>query len=269
MHFFAIVTKEHVLPSRPGRAFFSTIFIIGVTLELSTSTKLNIVMTPPSTTEHSRRSSRVLVTLPLAVSGQRGDGSHISGAAETILVNKHGAKIRSAVTLEPSMEVRVALLAPYKWRLAQVVWADAQQNEYGIQLDRPENFWGVYFPPEDWELRIPGVTSHEQAAGTHPGQRSPEANSLEIPEGGAIVTLRGIAASKVPFQEQGLLVPVSEHDATILIQPFVDLGSKILMIMNKQVAQDAVVLAIARSREYDRWRVWLRLSQAIVKTDLQ
>ena len=64
-------------------------------------------------------------------------------------------------------------------------------------------------------------------------------------------------------------MPVSEHDATILIQPFVDLGSKVLMIMNKQVAQDAVVLAIARSREYDRWRVWLRLSQAIVKTDLQ
>src|SRR5437016_10146290 len=180
---------------------------------------MNIVMTPPSTFEQPRRSSRVLVTLPLAVSGQRGDGSHISGAAETILVNKHGAKIRSAVTLEPSMEVRVALLAPYKWRLAQVVWADAQQNEYGIQLDRPENFWGVYFPPEDWELRIPGVTSHEPAstkpAKAAPSQEQPEVTSLEIPEGGAIVTLRGVAASHVPFQEQGLLVPVSEHDATL------------------------------------------------------
>jgi hypothetical protein len=211
----------------------------------------------------------VLVTLPLAVSGQRGDGSHISGAAETILVNKHGAKIRSAVTLEPSMEVRVAMLAPYKWRLAQVVWADAQQNEYGIQLDRPENFWGVYFPPEDWDLRIPGVTSHEPVTGGQAGQRSPQASSLEIPEGGTIVTLRGIAASKVPFQERGLLVPVAEHDATILIQPFVELGSKVLVIVNKQIAQDAVVLAIARSREYDRWRVWLRFSQAIVETDLQ
>jgi hypothetical protein len=204
------------------------------------------------------------VTLPLAVSGQRGDGSHISGAAETILVNKHGAKIRSAVTLENSMEVRVALLAPYKWRLAQVVWADVQQNEYGIQLDRPENFWGVYFPPEDWELRIPGITAHEPAAS---GQKTPETNSVAIPEGGAIVTLRGIAASKIPFQEQGLLVPVSEYDATLLIQPFVELGAKVLVIVNKQAAPDAVVLAIARSREYDRWRVWLRFSQAIMKTD--
>ncbi len=216
----------------------------------------------------------MLVTLPLAVSGQRGDGSHISGAAETILVNKHGAKIRSAVVLEPSMEVRVAMLAPYKWRLAQVVWANVQQNEYGIQLDRPENFWGVYFPPEDWELRIPGITAHD-SAGPSPqtpapvGQKSPETTSVEIPEGGTIVTLRGVAASKIPFQEQGLLVPVSEHDATLLIEPFVELGTKVWAIINKKTVPDAVVLAIARSREYDRWRIWLRFSQAIVKTDLR
>jgi hypothetical protein len=211
----------------------------------------------------------VLVTLPLAVSGQRGDGSHISGAAETILVNKHGAKIRSAVTLEPSMEVRVAILAPYKWRLAQVVWANVQQNEYGIQLDRPENFWGVYFPPEDWELRIPGVTAQDAgpAAGTPPVQKKQEASPLEIPEGGTIVTLRGIAASQIPFQEKGLLVPVSEYDATLMIEPFVALGAKVLVVIDKKTVPDAVVLAIARSREYDRWRVWLRFSQAIVKTN--
>ncbi len=216
----------------------------------------------------------MLVTLPLAVSGQRGDGSHISGAAETILVNKHGAKIRSAVVLETSMEVRVAMLAPYKWRLAQVVWANVQQNEYGIQLDRPENFWGVYFPPEDWELRIPGITAHDSAspspqAPAPVGPKSPEATSVEIPEGGTIVTLRGVAASQIPFQEQGLLVPVSEHDATLLIEPFVELGTKVWAIINKKTVPDAVVLAIARSREYDRWRIWLRFSQAIVKTDLR
>lgn len=213
----------------------------------------------------------MLVTLPLAVSGQRGDGSHISGAAETILVNKHGAKIRSAVTLEPSMEVRVAILAPYKWRLAQVVWANVQQNEYGIQLDQPENFWGVYFPPEDWELRIPGVTTHDPGAAmeTPPVQKKREVTSLEIPEGGTIVTLRGIAASQTPFQEQGLLVPVSEHDATLMIEPFVALGAKVLVVFDKKTVPDAVVLAIARSREYDRWRVWLRFSQAIVKTNMR
>ncbi len=56
------------------------------------------------------------------------------------------------------MEVRVAMLAPYKWRVGQVVWADSGEREYGIELFRPENFWGIYFPPEDWELGVPAVT---------------------------------------------------------------------------------------------------------------
>src|SRR5215813_14918074 len=109
--------------------------------------------------ERPRRSSRVLVNMPLAVSGQKSDGSHVSGAAETILVNRHGARIRSNVPLEQKMEVRVAILAPYKWRVGQVVWADSGENEYGIELSRPENFWGIYFPPEDWELGLPAVTT--------------------------------------------------------------------------------------------------------------
>src|SRR6266852_5535417 len=103
--------------------------------------------------ERARRSSRVLVSLALAVSGQKSDGSHVSGSAETILVNRHGAKIRSTVPLEPKMEVRVAMLAPYKWRVGQVVWADSGEREYGIELYRPENFWGIYFPPQDGTVR--------------------------------------------------------------------------------------------------------------------
>ena len=220
-----------------------------------------------------RRSSRVLLSVAITVSGKTLEGENFVLHGRTLVVNKHGAKIRSAIILEPSMEVRVAMLAPYKWRLAQVVWANEQLNEYGIQLEQPENFWGVYFPPEDWELRIPGVTAHEPSntkpAKGAPSQEQPEVTSLEIPEGGAIVTLRGVAASHVPFQEQGLLVPVSEHDATLLIEPFVELGAKVLVIVDKKTVPDAVVLAIARSREYDRWRVWLRFSQAIIKTDLR
>ena len=116
--------------------------------------------------ERGRRSSRVLVSLALAVSGQKSDGSHVSGAAETILVNRHGAKIRSTVPLEPKMEVRVAMLAPYKWRVGQVVWADSGESEYGIELFRPENFWGIYFPPEDWELGVPAVTVLSSESGS-------------------------------------------------------------------------------------------------------
>src|ERR1051326_1996358 len=145
--------------------------------------------------ERGRRSSRVLVSLALAVSGQKSDGSHVSGAAETILVNRHGAKIRSAVPLEPKMEVRVAMLAPYKWRVGQVVWADSGEREYGIELYRPENFWEIYFPPEDGELGVPAVTVMNPATvsgassarvAMHPetSEASSETQALQIPEGG-------------------------------------------------------------------------------------
>jgi hypothetical protein len=225
--------------------------------------------------ERGRRSSRVLVSLALAVSGQKSDGSHVSGAAETILVNRHGAKIRSAVPLEPKMEVRVAMLAPYKWRVGQVVWADSGEREYGIELYRPENFWGIYFPPEDWELGVPAVTvagappalgatqsrvemqSESSAASTEP-------ESLQIPEGGTIAILRGIASNGLPFQERDLILPVGERDATMLIGPLVSLGSKLQVIFSKNCVEEALVTATSHSREYDRWRIWLNFSRVLL-----
>lgn len=239
-------------------------------------------------TERGRRSSRVLVTLPLAVSGQKSDGSHVSGAAETILVNRHGAKIRSAVPLENKMEVRVAMLAPYKWRVGQVVWADSGESEYGIELFRPENFWGIYFPPEDWELGVPAVTvgnmpqavlepraqtdtavSAEQ--GSQPAspqqtssQQGSGQQSLEVPEGGTIAILRGIASNGLPFQVRDLILPVGERDATMMITPLVDLGAKLQVIFSKNCVEDAVVTATSHNREYDRWRIWLNFSRVLL-----
>jgi hypothetical protein len=223
--------------------------------------------------ERGRRSSRVLVTLPLAVSGQKSDGSHVSGAAETILVNRHGAKIRSSVPLETRMEVRVAMLAPYKWRVGQVVWADSRESEYGIELYRPENFWGIYFPPEDWELGVPAVTviSNTATGATQPrvavkseSEAAPGPQPLHVPEGGTIAILRGIASNGLPFQERDLILPVGERDATMLIGPMVSLGAKLQVIFSKNCVEDAVVTATSHSREYDRWRIWLNFSRVLL-----
>ena len=225
--------------------------------------------------ERGRRSSRVLVSLALAVSGQKSDGSHVSGAAETILVNRHGAKIRSAVPLEPKMEVRVAMLAPYKWRVGQVVWADSGEREYGIELYRPENFWGIYFPPEDWELGVPAVTVASAASAygatqskvemqAEPSTEPAEPEALQIPEGGTIAILRGIASNGLPFQERDLILPVGERDATMLIGPLVSLGSKLQVIFSKNCVEEALVTATSHSREYDRWRIWLNFSRVLL-----
>jgi hypothetical protein len=221
--------------------------------------------------ERARRSSRVLVTMPLAVSGQKSDGSHVSGAAETILVNRHGAKIRSNVPLEPKMEVRVAILAPYKWRVGEVVWADSEEKEYGIELSRPENFWGIYFPPEDWELGVPAVTMYGPpgaAEAVKPrnskrSQETPAQEPLRIPEGGTIAVLRGVAANGVPFQERDLILPVGEWHGSMLIGPMVDLGASMSVIFSRNSVEKAIVSAVSHSREFGRWRTWLQFYRTL------
>jgi hypothetical protein len=173
------------------------------------------------------------------------------------------------------MEVRVAMLAPYKWRVGQVVWADSGESEYGIELYRPENFWGIYFPPEDWELGVPPVTVVNSLPGSAPepraatqtessGESSDAGPALLIPEGGTIAILRGLASNGLPFQVRDLILPVGERDATMMISPLVSLGSKLQVIFTKNSVEDAVVTATSHSREYDLWRIWLNFSRPLL-----
>jgi len=170
------------------------------------------------------------------------------------------------------MEVRVAMLAPYKWRVGQVVWADNSEKEYGIELSRPENFWGIYFPPEDWELGLPTVTTlspqDQSETGVLRSGRKPdpaphsEPPPIRIPEGGTIAVLRGLAANGVPFQERDLILPVGEYHGSMLIGPMVQVGAPMSVIFSKDSVEPAVVSAVAHNREYGRWRTWLQFARA-------
>ncbi|MGE0406885.1 MAG: PilZ domain-containing protein [Candidatus Korobacteraceae bacterium] len=98
-----------------------------------------------------RRSTRVLVKIPLRIRGTGTAGSELDTGAETLLVNKHGAKVRSQHPLELGMEVAVAVQATSRSQSARVVWEDQPgANIYGIEFVSPENLWGITFPPEDW-----------------------------------------------------------------------------------------------------------------------
>jgi hypothetical protein len=216
-------------------------------------------MTRSTSPDNPRRSSRVLVALPLTVSGQKSDGVHISGDAETVMVNRHGARIRSMVGLEAEMELRVSLLTPYKWRAAKVIWANPGQNEYGIELYRAENFWGVHFPPEDWESNLPPVVVFKEPARVQlkNAAREKEHGEINVPKAGIQVTLRGQGDTD-PFQAQGILIPLGEHHGAMLVNELAGLGSSVSVIFSKDQVEDAVIAAIAHSREDDCWRIWLQ-----------
>ena len=98
-----------------------------------------------------RRSTRVLLKVPLVILGTDAEGYSFQSLGETAQVNRHGARIRSAYPLSVGAEIIVIVKDTGRRQLARVVWADdSGQQEYGVELSRPENLWGISFPPSDW-----------------------------------------------------------------------------------------------------------------------
>jgi hypothetical protein len=70
---------------------------------------------------------------------------------ETITVNWHGALISSSVPLRIEMKIAIHVVLTNRRTLAKVVYVDPEHPRVcGIALSKPENIWGVDFPPDDW-----------------------------------------------------------------------------------------------------------------------
>ena len=97
-----------------------------------------------------RRSTRV----PLKVVIEVQDVAE-SLPGETILVNPHGALISTSAQLNVEMRISVYVYLTDKRAKAQVVYIDPENPLHcGIELDKPQNIWGVSLPPDDWEDRV-------------------------------------------------------------------------------------------------------------------
>ena len=70
--------------------------------------------------------------------------------AETVTVSRYGAKLRIGPThrnLICGDHVKVNLRGFYTWRMARIAWLERVTTGFcGIELQDPENFWGIYFP---------------------------------------------------------------------------------------------------------------------------
>jgi hypothetical protein len=94
-----------------------------------------------------RRSTRVPLEISVEVEGEPGE---VKGA--TVVVNLHGALIRTAKPLQPGSRIRVTVYVTSKAAAAKVVYVAAHRPlECGIELELAQNIWGVSLPPNDWE----------------------------------------------------------------------------------------------------------------------
>jgi PilZ domain len=106
-----------------------------------------------------RRSQRVLMSVPVRLSGQADVGSHFEEATQTVAISAHGALVLvskqvyrgqrltlSNVQTKAELECVVAHIAKYQNSKPQV----------GVEFLLPNPiFWHVAFPPKDWTPHHP------------------------------------------------------------------------------------------------------------------
>src|SRR5215470_7350405 len=100
------------------------------------------------TRRESRRSTRVPLKVVIAA---QGIGDPLTCEGETIVVNRHGARILTTIPLPMGLKIEMRVIITGKAANAQVVYIDPDNSFIcGIALSKPENIWGLSFPPDDW-----------------------------------------------------------------------------------------------------------------------
>jgi len=106
-----------------------------------------------------RRSQRILLSIPIIVSGKRANGSPFSERTNTLVVNAHGALIRLNERVLVNQVLRMKNIATNEEVGCSVVDINRRNSdvtEVGVGFTTPApSFWRVAFPPEDWTPRSP------------------------------------------------------------------------------------------------------------------
>jgi len=95
-----------------------------------------------------RRSTRVPLKVVITAQGLN---EPLICDGETIVVNRHGARISSLVPLRVGLKIEIHVIITDKRAAAEVVYVDTERPQVcGIALEKPENIWGLSLPPDDW-----------------------------------------------------------------------------------------------------------------------
>ena len=110
-----------------------------------------------------RRTTRIPLRIPIVlVFREDGTEKERSIDAWTLIVNVNGARVECKQLFEMDKELTLRVPHLGKSQKGKVVWRDTKANknggyECGIKLEKPENLWGVGFPPSDWSPKASGI----------------------------------------------------------------------------------------------------------------
>jgi PilZ domain. len=105
-------------------------------------------MSDTHTARELRRSTRVPLKVVIVAQSV---AEPLTCDGETIVVNRHGARISTSVPLRVGMKIEIHVILTGKRAPAEVVYIDAERPLIcGVGLVKPENIWGLSLPPDDW-----------------------------------------------------------------------------------------------------------------------
>lgn len=101
-----------------------------------------------------RRGERILLHIPVHISGTSKDGKHINETSLVVAVSRNGALLRTKTPLKPASTVDVIQGQSAAALTFRVVWGSERAREgqfdVGVELTEPrEEFWGIRFPSPD------------------------------------------------------------------------------------------------------------------------
>jgi PilZ domain-containing protein len=110
-----------------------------------------------------RRSQRVLMKLPVRISGQAGAASSFEEVTYTLAISAHGALIVVTAPVYRGQRFTLSNVqtnAALECVVAHVDRAPGEQTKVGVEFMLPnQTFWRVAFPPKDWTPRHPDAKS--------------------------------------------------------------------------------------------------------------
>src|SRR5713226_2748572 len=109
-----------------------------------------------------RRSQRVLMTIPVRVSGKTGAGSPFEEATHTRAISAHGALILVSAPVYRGQRLTLSNIQTKAALECVVAHIDRRKDpQAGVEFTLPNPmFWHVAFPPKDWTPRHPDAKSH-------------------------------------------------------------------------------------------------------------
>jgi hypothetical protein len=121
---------------------------------------------PPSGPDaNRRRSQRVMLSLPVTVSGKEPQGP-FSENTQTTIVNAYGALVGLKAKLAKGQIVLLQSATSPDEQECQIIWvgpAAGGKIQYGLEFTKPAlKFWGVTFPPPDWSPAAAGALAESR-----------------------------------------------------------------------------------------------------------